>query len=243
MLNFQNVLVFIFLYIPPLIFFIGSSLKRGINKIFLIFITLGYLYFSISTQNLLPFILVIFNILYLRKAAEGDIEYRTIAEDSDYIRYNFNLKNFRFWNGLTHAIYAYGATILVGILVTALLTAYKLNLKEQEIVRDLMKVSLDKFLYMVPIMLIFAPIVEEFTFRWIVFEKLLKPRLGIYLSALISSLMFSVVHFNLRSLPVLMTIGLINCYLIDKKGYWYAVFSHLFFNSVNTLLMFLQKIS
>jgi uncharacterized protein len=241
----QNILVFIFLYIPPLIFFLENSLKRGINKFILIIISIVYLCLSISTQNLLPFIVVIINIRYLRKNTStlGEDYRNSYEEISDYYRFNFNIKNLKFSKALKYAMEAYGAAILVGIVVTLLLTSYNVNLKEQEIVRDLMKVSIDKFLYMIPIMIIFAPVVEEFTFRWLLFEKLFKPRLGIYFSAILSSLIFAMVHFNLRSLPVLITIGLINCYLIEKKGYWYAVFSHFFFNSINTFLMLFQKIS
>lgn len=245
MKDIQNVLVYIFLYIPPLIFFFSSSLKRGINKFIIIIVSIVYLCLSINTINILPFIVVIISIRYLRKNAISECEdYRYSNEKlSDYYRFNFNIKSFKLSKGLKYAIEAYVATIIVGIVVNILLTSYNVNLKEQEIVKDLMKVSINKFLYMIPIMIIFAPVVEEFTFRWLLFEKLFKPKLGIYFSAILSTLIFAIVHFNLRSIPVLITIGLINCYLIEKKGYWYAVFSHLFFNSVNTLLMLLQKIS
>jgi uncharacterized protein len=244
-IDIQNILVFIFLYIPPLIFFFNCSLKRGINKFLLIIISVAYLFLSISTQNLLPFIIVIINIRYLKKYSISAIEdygYR-IDEEYDYSKYNFNIKSFKISKGLKYAIETYGITIVMGIVITVILTNYNVNLKEQEIVRDLMKVSIDKFLYMIPIMIIFAPVVEEFTFRWLLFEKLFKPKLGIYFSAILSSLIFAMVHFNLRSIPILITIGLINCYLIEKKGYWYAVFNHLFFNSINVFLMLFQKIS
>jgi uncharacterized protein len=244
-IDFQNILVFIFLYIPPLIFFFNSSLKRGINKFLLIIISIVYLFLSISTQNLLPFIIVIINIKYLKKSSVSiteDYEYRA-DEENDYNKYNFNIKKFRIIKGLKYAIETYGITIIMGIIITVILTTYKINLNEQEIVKDLMKVSIDKFLYMIPIMIIFAPVVEEFTFRWLLFEKLFKPKLGIFFSAILSSLIFAMVHFNLRSIPILISIGLINCYLIERKGYWYAVFNHLFFNSINTFMMLFQKIS
>lgn len=245
MKDIQNILVFIFIYIPPLIFFFRSSLKKGVNRFIIIIISIAYFYFSINTQNLLPFILVIISIRYLRQNAISRSEdYRYSGEElSDYYRYNFNIKTLKISKALKYAIKAYAATVIVGIVVNVLLTSYNVNLKDQEIVRDLMKVSIDKFLYMIPIMIIFAPVVEEFTFRWLLFEKLFKPRLGLKYSALLSTLIFALVHFNLRSIPVLITIGLINCYLIEKKGYWYAVFSHLFFNSINTFLMLFQKIS
>jgi membrane protease YdiL (CAAX protease family) len=123
-----------------------------------------------------------------------------------------------------------------------ILSASNINLKEQEIVLELMNVPLRKFVYMIPILVVFAPIVEEFTFRWLLFEKIFRPRIGFYAAAILSSVMFALIHFNLRALPVLISIGLINCYLIDKKGYWYAVFNHFVFNMVSTLYMLIQKI-
>lgn len=245
MLDIQNVLVFIFLYIPPLVYFFTISLKRGINKFIIIIVSIIYLIFSINTQNILPFIVVIICIRYLKiNAILESADHRYKGEElSDYNRFNFSIKNFKIFKALKYAMGAYGAAIIVGIIVNILLISYNINLKEQEIVKDLMKISINKFIYMIPIMIIFAPVVEEFTFRWLLFEKLFKPRLGIYLSAILSTLIFATVHFNLKSIPVLITIGLINCYLIEKKGYWYAVFTHLFFNSVNTFLMLFQKLS
>lgn len=241
----ENILVFIFLYIPPLIFFLSCSIKRGINKFLLTIVSIAYLLLSISTQNLLPFIIVIISIRYLRKNANFEsYESRYINEEiHDYYRFNFDIRKVRIFKALKYAIETYGVTILLGIATTIILNYFNLNLKEQEIVTDLMKVPINKFIYMIPIMIIFAPVVEEFTFRWLLFEKLFKPKIGIYFSAILSSLIFSMVHFNLRSMPVMITIGLINCYLIEKKGYWYAVFNHCFFNSINTLLMLQQKIS
>lgn len=242
----QNFMIFIFLYIPPLVFFIWCSIKRRINKLLIFVITAFYLVLSLYTQNLLPFILVLINIRYIRLTDAGMLTdgYRNYANSGeDYIRYNFDIKSFKLLKGIKYAAATYGIIITANIVITIILLAFKLELKEQEIVRELLKGSLNQLLYMLPIMVIFAPIVEEFTFRWLLFEKVFKQRLGIYISAILSSIMFSLVHFNLRSFPILMLIGFINCYFIHKKGYWYAVFNHLVFNSVTALIMLYQKIS
>ncbi len=242
----QNILVFIFLYIPPLIFFISCSLKRKINKLLIFGITMLYLALSVYTQNFLPFIIVMLNIRYIRLTdpellTDGYKNYNNASKD--YIKYNFDIKGFKLLKGVKYAAVTYAISIAVNIIIVFITVAYKLNLEQQEIVSELLKGSLKQLLYMLPIMIIFAPVVEEFTFRWLLFEKLFKPRLGIYLSALLSSIMFSLVHFNLRSFPVLIIIGLLNCYFIHKKGYWYAVFNHLVFNSVTAIIMLFQKIS
>jgi uncharacterized protein len=242
----QNFLIFIFLYIPPLIFFIRYSLKRSINKIIIFGIVVFYLVLAMFTQNLLPCVLIFINIRYIRLTDNGILTngFRNFSNVSeDYIRYNFDIKSFKLFKGLKYAATTYGITIAANIVISLILIAYKVDLKEQEIVRELSNGSLNQLLYMLPSMLIFAPIVEEFTFRWLLFEKLFKPRVGIFVAALLSSIMFSLVHFNIRSFPILMIIGFLNCYFIHKKGYWYAVFNHFVFNSVTALVMIYQKIS
>lgn len=242
----QNFLIYIFLYIPPLIFFIRCCIKRRVNKLLLFGVGILYLTLAMFSQNFLPFILVLMNIRFIKSEDNGIITdgYENYFNSSkDYIRYNFNIKNFKFLNGIAYGALTYSSTIVANIIIVMVLQAYNINLNEQEIVRELSKGSLNQLLYMFPMMVLFAPIVEEFTFRWLLFEKILRPRIGIYMAAFISSIMFSLIHFNLRSFPVIMLIGIINCYFIDKKGYWYAVFNHLVFNSVTAVIMLLQKIS
>jgi uncharacterized protein len=242
----QNLLIFIFLYIPPLLFFINCSLKLKLNKLILSGITVLYLVMSMYTQNFLPFLLVLINIRYIRIADRGLLTdgYRNYSNTSeDYIRYNFDINNFKLLKGIKYAAATYGITIGLNIIIIVITSALRLNLSEQEIVKQLSKGTLNQLLYMVPIMIIFAPTVEEFTFRWLLFEKLFKPRIGVYMAAIVSSIMFSLVHFNLRSFPVIMIIGIINCYFIHKRGFWYAVFNHMVFNSVSVIIMIFQKIS
>jgi membrane protease YdiL (CAAX protease family) len=241
----EDILIFIFLYIPPLVFFARHSKKRGVSRFLLMAICVSYLALSVFTQNLLPFILVLINIRYMRniETIALDNENKDFGSTSiDYLRYGFNIKNFRIVNAIVYSLKTYSVTIVINVIMMIILSASNINLKEQEIVLELMNVPLSKFVYMIPILVVFAPIVEEFTFRWLLFEKIFRPRIGFYAAAILSSVMFALIHFNLRALPVLISIGLINCYLIDKKGYWYAVFNHFVFNMVSTLYMLIQKI-
>jgi membrane protease YdiL (CAAX protease family) len=221
-------------------------LKRSFNKVLIFGITIFYLALAVFTQNLLPCVLILINIRYIRLTDNGMFtnglkNYSNTSED--YLRYNFDIKSFKLFKGIKYAASTYGIIIAANIIINLILLAYKLDLKEQEIVRELSNGSLNQLLYMLPSMLVFAPIVEEFTFRWLLFEKLFKPRVGIFLAALLSSIMFSLVHFNIRSFPIIMIIGFVNCYFIHKKGYWYAVFNHSVFNSVSAIIMIYQKIS
>lgn len=226
----QNILVYTITYIPPLIIYIKFWKRFDKNKFIIALISLIYLGASLYTQNILPFILVVLNIMYLK------------VENEEYEKYNFSIRKFKFLEGLKYSIYSYGITIIISIITMYVFTKLNVGTKEQEVVTWMVDMSLVKYIITMPVALIFAPVLEEFVFRWFFFEKVFKKSLGLYLSASISSAMFAIVHFNLRAFPMILGIGLFNCYLIEKKGYWYAVFNHFFFNFVTVMLLLQQKL-
>lgn len=226
----ENIVVYTITYIPPLIIYIKFWRKFDRSKLIIITISLIYLVASVFTQNVLPFVLVVLNIIYLR------------YENGEYERYNFSIKKIKFFKGLKYSLYSYAVTIIISVITLYIFSGFNIEIKEQEVVTWMVDMSLIKYLITMPVALIFAPVVEEFVFRWFFFEKVFKNRFGIYFSALISSLMFATVHFNLRAFPMILWIGLFNCYLIEKKGYWYAVLNHFTFNFVTVMLLLQQKL-
>ena len=254
----KNSLVFLFVYIPPLIIFAKFWRERHKGNVLLVLIGFLYIILSFFTQNLLPFILVMFNIKYLKSADtmydtfrneydsfySMDCSKRSISSRvrGDYERFKFSLRNFNFIVGIRLAIISYLVTIFISVVEGILLSNFKVEAKQQEIVTFMTNMPLGKFLIMIPIIVVFAPVVEEFVFRWVMFQKLFRPKVGVYVAAILSSLIFAFIHFNLRAFPLLVWIGLYNCYLINKKGYWYSVFNHFIFNSVTTTVLLLEKI-
>jgi membrane protease YdiL (CAAX protease family) len=67
--------------------------------------------------------------------------------------------------------------------------------------------------------------------------------MGVYLAAFLSSTIFAVIHFSLNAFAVILWVGLYNCYLINKKGYWYAVFNHFVFNSITIAALLTEKLN
>lgn len=254
----KDTLVFLFVYIPPLILFVRFWRGRHRGKILLIIISILYIVFSFFTQNLLPFILVIFNIRYLKSTSGTYDTFRyqysslyninyskgTISTGvrEDYERFRFSIKKFNLFLAMKLTAISYLITIFISIFEGIILSRYKVEVEQQEIVTWMTNMSLTKFLIMVPIVIIFAPVVEEFVFRWLLFEKVFKQRIGIYFAALLSSIIFGFIHFNLRAFPLLLWIGIYNCYLIEKKGYWYSVFNHFTFNLITTIMLLLDKL-
>ncbi|MCR1935548.1 CPBP family intramembrane glutamic endopeptidase [Clostridium tepidum] len=238
----KNILTFIILWIPPIILFFKIKPKK--NNLFVsIIFCIVYIIGSLFTQNLFPFILTIMDIFQLKKRYEMCEGTYNIEYNDDYCRFKFDISSFSFVKGIQYTLTTYLGYILIMIIFNIIFNYFKLNLKEQEVVTWLTNMPLNKFLMVVPITVIFAPVAEEFVFRWYIFEKLLNGRLGILLAAFISSLLFGFVHFNVKAFPGLVFIALFNCYLIHKEGFWYAVFNHFVFNSINTIMIFLTKLS
>lgn len=245
----KDVLVFLLVYIPPLIIFARFWREKNRSTIILIVITLFYIVGSMFTQNLLPFILVAFDIRYIKASGiyitNETIQYkRTISNrlKFDCERFKFGGKNFNVLFALKFAAISYIISMFISIIETMLLLKIKVQLPEQEVVYWMTNMPLRKFIIIIPVIIIFAPVVEEFVFRWLFFEKIFKDRIGVYLAALLSSLIFGFAHFNLMSFPILVWIGIYNCYLIDKKGYWYSVFNHFTFNFMTTVVLLIDKI-
>ncbi|MCT8978191.1 CPBP family intramembrane metalloprotease [Clostridium sp. CX1] len=254
----KDALVFLFVYIPPLILFIRFWRERHRSKVLAVLLSLLYIIFSFFTQNLLPFILVIFNIMYLKSSNRewdvfrndymsiNNIQYsrRSISSRvrEDYERFKFSLKEFRLFSAIRLTAISYLITIFISIFESIMLSNYKVEAEQQEIVTWMANMPLGKFLIIVPIVIIFAPVLEEFVFRWLFFEKIFRPRIGVYFAAILSSLIFGFIHFNLKAFPLLIWIGVYNCYLIHKKGYWYSVFNHFVFNAITTTMLLLEKL-
>ncbi|NEZ47559.1 CPBP family intramembrane metalloprotease [Clostridium niameyense] len=236
----KNILVYLIVYLPPIILFLKLRNKKS-NIFFKIIISILYIVLSIFTQNLLPFIFTVIDIIYLRK---NYFEGNYFGENmfcNDYLHYKFNGDDFNLVKAIKYSIFSLFSSIIIMLIFQLLFSMLKLKLKQQEVVTWMYNMPLNKFLIVIPVAVIFAPLVEEFIFRWLIFEKIFKSRLGIILAAVFSSVLFGVIHYNLRAFPILIWMGIFNCYLIHKKGFWYSVFNHFMFNFTNISIMFLDK--
>jgi len=226
----KDILVFLVLMIPPLLVYIRFWHDRDRSVVLIVLISIIYLLAAVFTQNLMPFILVLFNIGFMK----GKEEFK---------EYNFSLKGFRLLKGLKYSGFSYLVTILVAMVSISIMTYFGIPQQEQDVVKWITDLPLDQFWIAIPVAVIFAPVAEEFVFRWFFFERLFKKRMGFIAAAVLSSLIFAFVHFNIQAFLMILWIGMFNCYLIDKKGYWYAVFNHLFFNSVTVFAILMSKIN
>lgn len=225
----KQILVFLILIVPPLLVYIKFWRERNRSKVLIVMISIIYIAAAVYTENLMPFIIVLLNIAYMK----GKEEYRG---------YGFSLKGFSILEGIGCAVFSYLITIMVALAAMYVMSYFGVKQEEQEVVKWLTDLPLNWFWIAVPVIVLFAPVVEEFVFRWFFFERLLKNKIGIIPGALLSSLVFALVHFNAAAFAMILWIGIYNCYLINKKGYWYAVFNHMFFNSITVVVLLAGKI-
>lgn len=235
----KDLITIIIVFMPPIIFFAKYYLEEKGSIIILAIICILYTVTIPFTQNLVPFIFVLLDIRYIKRSEK----YRYVTLRQDYERYDFGFNNFKIGEALAYSFGSYIISILIAAVIILIMNETKVPVKNQEIIDMLQKTDILHFLITIPVAVIFAPIVEEFVFRYLIFEKLFKNRVGLNMAIILSSLMFGIIHFNLKAFAPIVFIGIVNCYLIHKRGYWYAVFNHFVFNLIPIISMLIIKIS
>lgn len=155
----------------------------------------------------------------------------------------FNLNGFNIFKALKYTIFSYSISLVISFVYIIILMSLNLKINDQKIIIEMSDLPMNKFIIIIPIIVVFAPVIEEFVFRWFLYNRVLKKYIGIYWGSILSSVIFALVHFNLKSFAIIMTMGLINCWLINNKGYWYAVFNHGFFSCISVMFLLINKLT
>lgn len=232
-LNYVEILkavsIVILLALPPWLA-LRNYLKNYINRAFLIIIFIAYIISTIFTQNVIPFIAVILTFYFAVKMKDNDemLYYLRPLESKkeEVILYSFAFKFF---------------TMIINIFFVMLLYKFGIKAKEQDIFNIFLKSGWGKIILLVIMTVVTAPIVEEFVFRHILYRGL-KKKIGIFLSAIISSLLFTLLHFNIAGSISFFAVGIFNCYLYEKYGYRAAVINHFVFNFISVSMIILMKV-
>lgn len=233
-----KLLAFVVILIMPPWFAFISQFKRKINTPLVVFMTLVYmvvasiaLVISPFTQQLIPFILVLITIYIIRtRRSESEVRY--------YLR-SIKGKKKRL---IGYALFFKFATVLLSIYFVYELSKYGVEIKEQEISSELMNSDWITTIVLSFIAAVIAPILEEFVFRHTFYRGFSK-KIGPIFAAIVSSLMFTVLHFNIASSAAIFSVGLFNCYLYEKEGYRAAVLSHFIFNFTSLAMAIAVKLS
>ncbi|EKN37763.1 CAAX amino terminal protease family protein [Clostridium botulinum CFSAN001627] len=153
----KSILTFIILWIPPIILFFRIKPKKS-NIFISVIIFIVYIIGSLFTQNFFPFVLTLMDIFQLRKRYGLSEEFHEFKYNDDYHRFKFNIFSFSFIKGIQYALISYLGYILIMIIFNIISNSLKLNLKEQDVVTWLSSMPLNKFLIVIPVTVIFAPV-------------------------------------------------------------------------------------
>ena len=110
----------------------------------------------------------------------------------------------------------------------------------QDIVNKLKNEHFENKVLIIISVLFIAPLTEEVVFRKFLYRSI-KKSLGAGMSAIVSSLLFSLVHFSISSFIVLFLLGLFFCYYYEKyKTICAPVWIHFNFNLFSTILILIR---
>lgn len=228
------IFVFLIVNIPIYIQLYRVFLK---NKKPFTIILLTALYWSgaIFTENLIPFIAVVLLLYHYHLKTDEDENY---MRDIDIWRFDKNsILNITIATLVAKAL----LTIVNGIYIYILDLFLKSEIEPQEVVTDFYESGFWLRFVLFFVIVIFAPFVEEYVFRYYLYDKFFLARMPKAFAACLSAVIFTIAHYNLSGIPSFFGLALFCTTMYEKKGYFGAVTTHMAFNlSTVLLLMFVE---
>ena len=176
----------------------------------------------LNNQLLLIFLLLLF------------IQKNTFGSDKFIYNRNFIIKGICNW---TQSFAKIWCIIFVFSTISYLML---IEFPVQDIVNKLKNENFENKVLIIISVLFIAPLTEEIVFRKFLYRSL-KKYLGAGMSAMVSSLIFSLVHFSIFSFMVLFLLGLFFCYYYEKhKTICAPVWIHFNFNLFSTILILIR---
>lgn len=230
------VFVFVFLIVNIPIYLQLYRVFLKYKKTFaIILLTAIYWFGAIFTENLIPFIAVIL-LLY---------RYHLPSHDGDSYMRDIDIWRFDKHSILNVTVATLVAKVLLtmvnGIYVYILSLLLKTEIEPQEVVKDFYESGFWFRFVLFFVIVFFAPFVEEYVFRYFLYDKFFLPRMPRGFAACLSAVIFTIAHYNLSGIPSFFGLALFCTYMYEKKGYFAAVTAHMAFNlSTVVLLMFIE---
>ncbi|NMC57638.1 MAG: CPBP family intramembrane metalloprotease [Eubacteriaceae bacterium] len=134
---------------------------------------------------------------------------------------------------------------LINIVYVIILKKFGIPIQSQDIVQQLAASPPGLFIYLSVIIIIFAPICEEFCFRYFIYDKILNRFLKInkYICAILSAAVFSALHANIAGAPTFFMLGIVLCYIYEKKGFLADTIVHAGYNAFSIIsILFYSKL-
>lgn len=193
---------------------------------------IGVLYWAVASAayELAPFVGVLVLLFMVHGKKDEDLQYRDID----------------IWSiSFADARIVIGAALVFKVLISQVNRLYVDVLEKywgvkpeaQEIVKEFAVGELDYKLLLFALVVLLAPVVEEYIFRYYLYDKLLLPRMPAAVAAIIASALFTLLHYNISGIPTFFGLGLFCTYMYEKKGFYGAVITHVVSNLVTAVFL------
>ena len=140
--------------------------------------------------------------------------------------------------GLTHTIKIWPILFVTGVLSSIFFEGFE----AQQNVQKLQNGDYSELGIIILTACIIAPITEELIFRGMIYP-LLKKGIGIFLGCVISSLIFSAIHYNILSFATLFVFSCSLTYVYEKYNtLLIPIISHSIFNGIMIILILLSDL-
>jgi len=226
------VYIFVFLIVnTPIYLQLYRVFLKDKNPFAIISLTALYWFGAIFTENFIPFIAVSLLLYFYHLIRD---------EDESYMR-DINVWKFDASSILNVTV----MTLIVKTLLTVVNAIYisilshfiNGEVQPQEVVTDFYESGFLIRFILFFVIVIFAPFVEEYVFRYFLYDKVFLPRMPRGFAAALSAAIFTIAHYNLSGIPTFFGLALFCIRMYEKKGYFAAVTAHMAFNLSTIILL------
>lgn len=225
------ILIFTFLLLNvPIFVSLCKYILKDLNPFAKLAAGVFYWSAALLTNELIPFIGVII-LLFRVHGKEGE---------------ETQIRDINIWSiGFRDFILVGGAALVFKAVVNQLNKLYVniLNMyfgmeaKPQEIVGEFEAGDMYYKVLLFILVVVLAPFVEEYIFRYYIYDKLLLPRMPFAAAAIISTALFTLLHLNISGIPTFFCLGLYCTFIYEKKGFYGAVITHVISNLVTAVYL------
>lgn len=227
------IVVLLFYYFPMISF--AASKGRWCAFIFFVLLTISFCFPPTYVNLTTTFVAILILHGMIKKKLDRDLEIKNNV-------FEFNLLKF-FTDILPLMLFLKIISMLAVSIIILVLQKLTVNTEgTQEIVSAMSETESIFVIVSLTFAACFvAPLVEEYLFRYFLYDYLLKNKfkINMYLSAIISSLIFAFLHDSVSGIVNAFIAGLIFTYIYQKYGLWYSVLTHFIFNLIAVVITIL----
>ncbi len=132
-------------------------------------------------------------------------------------------------------------TIWPLLLITSIVSNYLFSYyPDQKAIHLLISANITTKIYIIMSAVLVTPIVEEYVFRNVIYKNM-KSHMGVLWSAITTSLIFSLVHLNIKAFGPLFILSIFFCILYEHtRKLNYPIYCHIAFNQIMIIIILIN---